>query len=80
MSFSISPSNEYSGLISLTIDWFDLLAIPTFRSLAQFEGINALASCLLYSPALTAVHVHWKDRSLNYTDLCRFSTHCLGLS
>ena len=34
LSFSISPSNEYSGLISLKIDWFDLLAIQgTFRSL-----------------------------------------------
>ena len=33
-SFSISPSNKYSGLISLKIDWFDLLAIQgTFRSL-----------------------------------------------
>ena len=27
-SFSISPSNEYSGLISLRIEWFDLLAVP----------------------------------------------------
>ena len=27
MSFSISPSNEYSGLISFRIDWFDLLAV-----------------------------------------------------
>ena len=35
-SFSISPSNEYSGFISLKIDWFDLLAIlGTFRSLLQ---------------------------------------------
>ena len=35
-SFSISPSNEYSGLISLKIDWFDLLAVQgTFRSLPQ---------------------------------------------
>ena len=32
-SFSISPSNEYSGLISLKIDWFDLLAVQgTLRS------------------------------------------------
>ena len=28
-SFSISPSNEYSGLISFRIDWFDLLAVQT---------------------------------------------------
>ena len=35
-SFSISPSNEYSGLISFTIDWFDLLAVQgTLRSLFQ---------------------------------------------
>ena len=36
-SFSISPSNEYSGLISFRIDWFDLLAVQeTFKSL-QFR-------------------------------------------
>ena len=35
-SFSISPSNEYSGLISFSIDWFDLLAVPgTLKSLLQ---------------------------------------------
>ena len=36
--FSISTFNEYSGLISLTIDWFDLLAVQgTFRSLLQYH-------------------------------------------
>ena len=35
-SFSISPSNKYSGLISFRIDWFDLLAVQgTFKSLQQ---------------------------------------------
>ena len=35
-SFSISPSNDYSGLISFRIDWFDLLAVQgTLKSLAQ---------------------------------------------
>ena len=35
-SFNISPSNEYSGLISFRIDWFDLLAVQgTFKSLLQ---------------------------------------------
>ena len=35
-SFSISPSSEYSGLISFRIDWFDLLAVQgTFKSLLQ---------------------------------------------
>ena len=38
-SFSISPSNEYSGLISLRMDWFDLLAVQgTLRSLLQLHS------------------------------------------
>ena len=41
-SFSISPSNEYSGLISFTIDWLDLLAIQgTFKSLLQHHSSKA---------------------------------------
>ena len=40
-SFSISPSSEYSGLISLRIDWFDLLAVQgTLNSLIQHYIIN----------------------------------------
>ena len=41
-SFSISPSNEYSGLISLNIDWFDLLAVQgTLKSLFQHHNLKA---------------------------------------
>ena len=41
-SFSISPSSEYSGLISLKIDWFDLLAVQgTVRSLLQHHSSKA---------------------------------------
>ena len=41
-SFSISPSNEYSGLISFRIDWFDLLAVQgTLKSLIQHHGSKA---------------------------------------
>ena len=41
-SFSISPSNEYSGLISFRIDWFDLLAVQgTFKSLLQHHNLKA---------------------------------------
>ena len=41
-SFSISPSNEYSGLISLRIDWFDLLAVQgTRKSLLQHHSSKA---------------------------------------
>ena len=41
-NFSISPSNEYSGLISFRIDWFDLLAVQgTFKSLLQHHTLKA---------------------------------------
>ena len=41
-SFSISPSNEYSGLISFTIDWFDLLATQgRLKSLLQYQSSAA---------------------------------------
>ena len=47
-SFSISPSNEYSGLIFFRIDWFDLLAVQgTLKSLLQHH--NSKASILLCS-------------------------------
>ena len=78
-SFSISPSNEYSGLISFKIDWFDLLAIQgTLRSLLQhrFESINSSALCLLYCPALTTIRDCWRDHSLDYPDLCQQSDVC----
>ena len=45
-SFSISPSNEYSGLISFRMDWLDLLAVQgTLESspTPQFKSINSLA-------------------------------------
>ena len=63
-SFSISPSNEYSGLISFRMDWLDLLAVqgdPT----PQFKNINSLALSLLHSPTLTSIHDHWKNHSLD---------------
>ena len=63
-SFSISPSNKYSGLISFRIDWFDLLALPgALKSLSpklQFKNINFSVLSLLYSPILTAIHDYWK--------------------
>ena len=41
-SFSISPSNEYSGLISFRMDWFDLLAVQgTLKSLVQHHSLKA---------------------------------------
>ena len=41
-SFSINPSNEYSGLISFRIDWLDLLAVQgTLKSLLQHHSLKA---------------------------------------
>ena len=42
-SFSISPSNEYSGLISFGIDWFDLAVLGTLKSLLQHRGSETSA-------------------------------------
>ena len=72
-SFSISPSNEYSGLISLGIDWLDLLAVQQDSQESsptpQFKSINSLALSFLYSPTLTSIHDYWK--SLDLMDLCQ---------
>ena len=58
-SFSISPSNEYSRLISFRMDWLDLLAVQgTLKSspIRQFTSINSSALNFLYSPTLTSIH------------------------
>jgi len=45
-SFSMGPSSEYSGLISLKIEWLDLLAVQgTFRSLLQHHSLKASILC-----------------------------------
>ena len=76
-SFSISSSNEYSGLISFKIDWFDLLAVQgTLKSLLQNH--NSKASILWHSAFLivqltSIIHDCWKNHSFDYTELCRQS-------
>ena len=65
-SFSISPSNEYSGLIAFRVDLLDLLAVQgTLRSLPtpQFKSINSSMLSFLYSPILTSIHDYWKNHS-----------------
>ena len=68
-TFSISPSNEYSGLISFRIDWLDLLAVQeTLKGSSptpQFKSINSSAFSFLYSPTLTSVHDYWKNKSFD---------------
>ena len=87
--FSISPSNECSGLISFRIDWFDLLAVlrdsQESSPAPQFKSIHSSAFSLLNCPTLTSIHDYWKNHSLDYTDLCQqndiwFLICCLGLS
>ena len=62
-SFSISPSNEYSGLISFRMDWLDLLASQgTLKSsISQFKSISSSVLSLLYGPTLTSIHDYWKN-------------------
>ena len=53
LNFSISPSNEYSGLISFRMDWFDLLAVQeTLKSLLQHHSSKA---SILWCPAFFEV-------------------------
>ena len=58
-NFNISPSNEYSGLISFRIDWFDLLAVQgTLKSLLQHHSLKAsiLRHSAFFMVQLTPVH------------------------
>ena len=73
-SFSISPSNEYSGLISFRRDWSDLLAVQGTKESSltpQFKSINSLTLSFLYSPTLTSMHDYWKHYRFDYSDLCQ---------
>ena len=66
-SFSISPSNEYSGLISFRIDWFDLLVRDSQESTPtpQFKSINSSVLSFLCSPTLPSIHDYWKNYSFD---------------
>ena len=67
-SFSISPSDECSGLISTRIDWFDFFAVQgTPKSLLQHssKSINSLVLSHLYGPTVTSIRDHWKNRSFD---------------
>ena len=59
-SFSISPSNEYSGFISFRINWFDLLAVQgTLKSLLRH---HSLKTWILQQ---SSVYDYWKNHSLD---------------
>ena len=66
--YNIRPSNEYSGLISFGIYWFDLFEFQGTRessTIPHFKSISSLAFSFLYSPTLTSIHDHWKNHSLD---------------
>ena len=68
---SISPSNEYSQLISFRMDWLDLFAVQgTLKSLLQHHSSKASVLSFLYSPTLTSIHDYWKNHNFDWTDLC----------
>ena len=67
-SISVSPSNEYSRLISFKTDWFDLLAVQgTLKSLFQITVQNHqfISTQLSYNLTLTSIHDYWKNRSFD---------------
>ena len=68
-SFSISPSNEYSGLISFRIHWLDLFAVqgtlPESFPTPWFKSINSSALSFLYGSTLTSIHDYWKNHSFD---------------
>ena len=66
--------NEYSELISLSIDWFDLLAVQgTLKSFLQHHSLKAsiLWHSAFFMEALTSIHDYWKNYRFDYTDLCQ---------
>ena len=67
-SFSFSSlSNEYSGLISFMICWFDLAVQWTQESspMPQLKSISSLVLSFLYIPTLASVHDYWKNHSFD---------------
>ena len=67
LNFSISPSNEYSGLISLRIDWFDLLAVPgPLKSLLQHHSPKAsILQPSAFFPTLISIHDYGKNHNFD---------------
>ena len=77
-SFSISPSNEYSGLISFRIDWFDLFAVQeTFKVILQHHTSKASvfqhSAFFMVQLSNPYIHDYWKNYSFDYMDLCQQS-------
>ena len=63
-SFSISPSNEYSGLISFKIDWFDLLVVQLTVWVICIDGNDLLNDTIPYSDA--SINLYGKKSSCGF--------------
>ena len=58
-SFSLSPSNEYSGLVSCRMDWLDLLAVQgTLKGLLQYHNSKAYIYVCVYIYIYIYVYIH----------------------
>ena len=88
-SFNTSPSNQYSGLISPKIYWFDLLAVQgTLKSLLQHHNSKApilWLSAFFMGPTLTSLRDYWKNHNFDCGPLLAkwclcFLICCQGLS
>ena len=67
-SFSISPSNEYSRLISFRMDWLissQSKGLLKVSPVSQFKNIKSSVLSFLYSPSLTSIHDYWKNRTFS---------------
>ena len=64
--FNVSPSNEYSGLISFMVDWLDLLAVQeTLKSLLQHHGSKVSTRQCSAFFMVQLSHDYWKNYSLD---------------
>ena len=70
VSFNASPSNEYSGLISFRMDWFDLLfAQGILKNLLQHHNLKtSILQSSAFSMVQQSARDYWKNHSLDYTD------------
>ena len=71
-SFSISPSNDYSGLISFMMDWLDRHAVQgTLKNLLQHHSSKAsILQCSAFFIVQLSVHDYWKNNSFDQKELC----------
>ena len=77
-SFSISPSNEYSGLISFRVDWFDPLAVPgTLKSLHHGSKASVLRHSVFFIVQLS--HPHMTTGKTTALTRCTFVDKVLSL-